>query len=75
MPKLILALAAVAALSGCASTSDTAQRFKGQFENRLVCTQAGDKAMVVSIWFEWVGIATLIADRDRPDNCRPRGGV
>lgn len=50
-------------LSGCAS-------LEGQLENRLACTAAKDSMFVVSMYGKWVGLATVVADRDRPMDCR-----
>ena len=53
---------ALAMLAGCAS-------MEGQFENRIACTAASDQALVVSMWGRWIGIASVIAERDRPAVC------
>ncbi len=61
MRAAVVFLAAL--LSGCAS-------LEGQLENRLACTVARDSMFVVSMYGRWIGIATVIADRDRPAGCR-----
>jgi hypothetical protein len=46
------------ALTGCA-----------QFDNRLVCTVAGDRAYVVSEYMR-VGVSARLADQDRAAVCK-----
>jgi hypothetical protein len=46
------------ALTGCA-----------QFDNRLVCTVAGDRAYVVSEYMR-VGVSARLADKDRAAVCK-----
>ena len=60
MIKLTLVLF-VALLSGCAS-------FKGNFENRIVCTLAKDKGYIVSLYGP-IGISSEIAGRDSAVAC------
>lgn len=63
--KSIIVIIALALLSGCASID-----MKGQLENRLACAQAKDRLFVVSMYGDWFGLATVIADRDRSADCR-----
>jgi hypothetical protein len=59
MKKTSIALAAMA-LAGCASFDDIT------FENRVACTVAGDKAVLVSEYGGWIGISSKISDADLP---------
>ena len=56
-------LAVVLPLTGCAS-------IERQFENRILCTVAKDRAMVASMWGP-LGIASNVRDADAAVVCRP----
>ena len=60
MKHSIVILAAL--LAGCSTV--------GQFENRVVCTMAKDKAFLVSEYGP-VGISAVVADADRVVICPP----
>ncbi len=59
----VLIVAAALLLSGCA-TWDYAS-----LQNRIACTKAGDKGLVVSMWGIF-GVATIIAAEDAEAVCR-----
>lgn len=56
----------IASCSGC-STIEGATGLT--FDNRVACTVAGDKAVVVSEYGGRIGISTTISDIDRPFIC------
>lgn len=64
MKRLSCALAALFALSGCATLG-----LDGKLDNRLVCTVAGDALYVVSEYGP-VGISSRISEKDRAVVCR-----
>ena len=63
MAKVLLLLS-VALLSGCATRLE-------MLENRVVCTLAADKAMVVSMWGV-IGISSNISPKDAKTVCPSR---
>lgn len=60
--KRSLIILSMLALTGCASLD-------GKLENRVVCTVAGDKAMVVSEW-GLIGVASTVSEKDRAAICK-----
>lgn len=62
--KRIAMIALAAALAGCATLDGL------NFDNRIACSVARDKAFVVSEWGGRVGISSTIADADRAVICR-----
>ena len=59
--SLIVIMAAL--ITGCGT-------FDGlTFENRIACTVAGDKAVIVSEYGGWVGISSTISEKDLPHIC------
>jgi hypothetical protein len=64
-PKMrtIVVMAMSVLLAGCS----TLQR---QFENRILCTMAKDRAMVASMWGP-IGIASNVRDADAAVMCKP----
>jgi hypothetical protein len=63
MKTLALSLLSIPLLSGCLAT------FDGKLENRLACTVAGDKLMVISEYGP-IGISATISEKDRAVICR-----
>jgi hypothetical protein len=61
--KSLILLPLLALLSGCLAT------FDGKLENRLACTVAGDKLMVISEYGP-IGISATISEKDRAVICR-----
>jgi hypothetical protein len=56
-------LVVVLPMTGCGS-------LERQFENRLLCTMAKDRAMVASMWGP-IGIASNVRDADAAVMCKP----
>jgi hypothetical protein len=56
-------LVVVLPMTGCAS-------LERQFENRILCTMAKDRAMVASMWGP-IGIASNVRDADAAVMCKP----
>ena len=63
--RAILILVVAVTLAGCGNLS-------GYLENRIACTAAGDRAMVVSMWGV-VGVASDVRAADAQRVCRAGG--
>jgi hypothetical protein len=59
--KTLASFIIVLTLTGCAS-------LERQFENRILCTMAKDRAMVASMWGP-IGIASNVRDADAAVMC------